>query len=163
MRNTWLWCCLIFSLPVAADECAVSADRYTERGVGAVQDKKTGLIWMRCPLGMSWDGKNCWGRAEAFTWDDANGAVREFNDTGYAGGKDWRLPTREELLGIAESGCFDPAVSSAGFPNAPSTGYWTSTEDADYRPGAFLVHFRPGRDYMGNKNQDWILRLVRGR
>lgn len=163
MRKFWLFSCLMFSLPAGAAECLTSSERYAERGAGAVQDKKTGLIWMRCPVGMSWDGTGCGGVADSYVWEDANAVPREFNTAEYAGATDWRLPTRDELMGLVEAKCSDPALSTVAFPNAPATGYWSSTEDASYRRGAFLVHFLFGRDYMGNKRQDWALRLVRGR
>ncbi|MDD5307397.1 MAG: hypothetical protein PHU25_08755 [Deltaproteobacteria bacterium] len=53
-----------------------------------IGDKK--LSWMKCPLGMTWDGKSCEGRATRMLWDEAKKSC----PPGY------RMPTHEEMLVI---------------------------------------------------------------
>lgn len=56
-----------------------------------VVDYATALMWHQSgsPLYMKWDGVNAW--------------VRELNKKGYAGYKDWRLPTLAEAISLMES------------------------------------------------------------
>ncbi|MDD3761278.1 MAG: DUF1566 domain-containing protein [Acidithiobacillus sp.] len=74
------------------------AGRYLDNGDGTVTDTETGLQWMRCSLGQAWDGTSCVGEAEGYTWQEALDAAEELNRKGgYAGHRDWRLPSIEEL------------------------------------------------------------------
>uniref|UniRef100_UPI004055CA12 caspase family protein n=1 Tax=Candidatus Electronema sp. TaxID=2698783 RepID=UPI004055CA12 len=67
--------------------------QYIDHGDGTVTDTKSGLMWKRCPEGLS--GVNCeQGKTEEYEWDDA---VKRFKDVEYAGYADWRLPTIDEL------------------------------------------------------------------
>ena len=46
--------------------------------------------------------------------------------SGLCGFTDWRMPTKDELLGIVVDGQ-DPKIDSTWFPNTRSDSYWTST------------------------------------
>lgn len=110
---------------------------------GTVTHKRTGLVWMRCSLGQTWDGKTCVGEAKKFVWRDSLQAASDFNAAGgYAGHKDWRLPNIKELDSIAETQCMEPSVNATIFPNTPPARFWSSTlsttSDKDY---AWYVRF----------------------
>ena len=47
------------------------SSRFQDLGDGTVQDTKTGLTWMRCSLGQSWDGVSCTGAAIKMNWSRA--------------------------------------------------------------------------------------------
>ncbi|MBI1195548.1 MAG: DUF1566 domain-containing protein [Gammaproteobacteria bacterium] len=129
---------------------------------GTVIDQRNGLMWMRCALGQTWFDGKCSIAVERFEYQETEPAVGEFNDIGgFAGYRDWRMPTIEELYSIVEQRCFSPTIDQTLFPQTPITGYWTSTPDPGYAAGAMLIHFHNGIRYMGNKDQGWALRLVR--
>nr|MDU9046637.1 DUF1566 domain-containing protein [Candidatus Electrothrix aestuarii] len=67
--------------------------QYIDHGDGTITDTEIDLMWKRCLEGLS--GVNCEeGEVETYTWDDA---VTRFKSVEYAGYKDWRLPTIDEL------------------------------------------------------------------
>ena len=113
---------------------------------GTVTHKRTGLVWMRCSLGQTWDGKSCTGEAKKLVWKEALQAAAAFNAAGgHAGHKDWRLPNIKELDSIVETQCMEPSINSSIFPNTPSARYWSSTlsttSDKDY---AWYIRFNSG-------------------
>lgn len=135
--------------------------RFKPGEAGIVADRQTGLSWMRCALGQDWNGADCTGTPAKYPWAGALDAVDKFNrQGGYGGHADWRLPTLKELESIVEHQCYDPACNLEIFPATPITGFWTTSPHASHNH-AMLIHFKYGKEYMGNKNQDWALRLVR--
>jgi hypothetical protein len=94
---------------------------------------------------------------------DTQAFVQAVNTLGLCGAKDWRLPTRKELLSILDNGRFSPAIDTRYFPNSQAVYYWSSspfTENADY---AWEVHFKYGEADTNKKNERNSVRLVRGR
>ena len=160
----------MFSVSVlAAQDChsktypTTPSDKFRDNGDGTVTDTRTKLTWMRCPLGMQWKGDTCSDVAIPHEWQDAQRSVKQFNAKGgFAGEQDWRLPELKELEGIVEHRCIDPSINLEIFPATPSTGFWSATRDKDYDKGAWLVYFLHGKSYMGNIQQEWNIRLVRG-
>ncbi len=73
-------------------------ERYIINNDAAVLDKKTGLIWMRCALGQTWNGITCVGKAKRMDWQTA---CQQIGD-GFAGYDDWRIPTLEELKTLVD-------------------------------------------------------------
>lgn len=67
---------------------------------GQWRDPETGLIWMRCALGQNWTGKKCDGEALQLVWKDSVDFFPLFNQQGFAGHNDWRLPNIAELASI---------------------------------------------------------------
>lgn len=76
---------------VANSVCAADVDS------GVWRDSSTKLSWMRCSIGQTWTGNSCDGEAIKLNWNDAMEYPSLFNEDGYAGKKDWRLPTISEL------------------------------------------------------------------
>lgn len=159
----------ISSSHALSEECYHSADadtpskRFTNNAPGTVLDTKTDLTWARCSLGMRWSENSCQNVPDHMDWNDAHSTILRLNNQqeGYIGFSDWRLPTLEELATLIESKCYEPAINSEIFPNTPHTGFWTSTLDKYSRQGAWLVYFRNGSRYMGNKEYAWAVRPVR--
>ena len=160
-----------FSGYALSEECYRSADadtpskRFKNNDSGVVLDTKTGLTWTRCPLGMQWDKQSCQNVPDRMDWDRAHSIISRLNKRqgGYIGSSHWRLPTLEELGALVESKCYGPAINSEIFPNTPHTGFWTSTLGKHSRKGAWLVYFRNGSRYIGNKEYEWAIRLVRNK
>ncbi|SFU83506.1 Protein of unknown function [Paenacidovorax caeni] len=153
---------------------AISTDGQT------VTDKETGLMWMRCSLGQSWDGSRCAGEAREYTWDDARKAAQNYR---YAGYSDWRLPDIEELSSLVycssgrrkkfKAGSYDddgeclgdyhrPTIFSSAFPNASSSFVWSGSPNANDSSLAWGVNFYNGYANYGYRSDGYHVRLVRG-
>jgi len=92
---------------------------------------------------------------------DTQAYAEAVNATGLCGGKDWRLPKRQELLSIVDNGRFKPAIDSGFFPHTPVGYYWSSSSYADQAGSAWQVYFLYGESYANSKNQPGHVRLVR--
>lgn len=132
---------------------------FTLRNDGTATHRATGLMWMRCSLGQSWNGKSCGGTAAVYTWEAALQAASR--DT-FAGFSDWRLPNKNELEMILEESCHSPAINERAFPATPPAYFWTSSPYAGLATGAWSVDFSFGQVNASVKNGNLPVRLVRG-
>jgi len=160
------------TLPTVSDEWK-SIDRYQVKE-GLVKDTKTGLMWLRCSLGQTWDGVSCQGEAKRYAWDDAIKTPEGFNYSGYS---DWRLPAINELktLVYCSSGkpklwndtgndCDGdfarPTINSLAFPQTNSTFYWSSSP-AYFSGYGWYVAFINGFVNWNPRGNSGYVRLVR--
>lgn len=162
---------LLISGPGTANSCnhenvaipwSTPSSDFTQYNDGTVTHNTTGLMWMRCSLGQSWDGNSCQGSVSDFSWKDALAKVAVLNEMAFAGKNDWRLPNKNELASIVEERCQSPSINNSVFPNTFGSGYWTSSSasaESSYR--AWLVDFRSGNVGHYNKNNLHPVRLVR--
>jgi hypothetical protein len=134
-------------------------ENFTLHGDGTVTHKTTGLTWMRCSLGQTWDAKTCSGSAAVYTWGDA---LRAADAHELAGHTDWRLPNKNELESILEDRCHSPAVNAAVFPATPPVYFWTSSPYAGFANAAWSVDFGFGSVNASVKTGSLPARLVRG-
>lgn len=142
------------------------SSRFIDNTNGSLTDKETGLIWLRCPLGRTWDQASnfCTGAGTMYTWQNALQAAASFNaGNGVLGFKDWRIPNQKELMSIAETQCVSPAINFEVFPiyNASNLYvFWSSTSSLgnasrmSFRASGFLSSL--------NKTQSQLVMLVRG-
>lgn len=132
---------------------------FTLHNDGTVTHNTTGLMWMRCSLGQSWDGSTCSGSPRAYTWANALSAAQSHEFAGYS---DWRLPNKNELESIVEERCVSPAINTDIFPGAPSGWFWSSSPYVGWSYGAWDVDFGFGGS-VHNVNKDYGngVRLVR--
>jgi hypothetical protein len=126
-----------------------------------VRDNVTGLMWEnKTNDGSIHDG------SKVFTWCDRNAGnvyyigvcgtgagdtatdteayIKALNDAKFGGFSDWRLPTAKELVRIADHSRLNPAINDAWFPNAGTSGTWTSNTGFSYTAGAWCVHLNGG-------------------
>lgn len=102
-------------------------------------DTVTGLVWMRCAVGQTWDGTTCTGTAGAYTWDQAKTLTLN-----YAGKSDWRLPNIRELQSIVGRSRSNPAMDPTVFPNASIADFWSTSTRADGSSHAWSIYFGYG-------------------
>ena len=160
------------------------ADRYRDHGDGTVTDVKTGLQWMRCSLGQTWQGGTCAGKAKGHTWQAALDAAEVLNRrVGHAGHRDWRVPSIKELLtlvycssgqpktwndtGNACKGDYQtPTIDLSAFPNTPHKPlkgwFWSASPYAPSAGVAWVVYFNFGGGGTGDEGDNYTVRLVRG-
>ncbi len=140
------------------------AGRYRDHGAGTVTDIQTGLQWMRFSSGQEWTGGTCVGEAQTYAWQDALDAAKALNrQGGYAGYRDWRVPTKEELETLLV-GTQSPRIDQATFPNTPASWswYWSSSVYAVNPDRAWNVLFSNGYVSALNKADSGHVRLARG-
>ena len=131
---------------------------FTINSDGTVTHKTTGLMWMRCSLGQTWDGKTCKDMAAIYTWGEGLRAGTNYEFAGY---KDWRLPNKNELESIVEERCYSPAINASVFPETPSAYFWSSSPYAGFSQGAWSVDFGYGSVNASDKDGTIHVRLVR--
>ncbi len=130
-------------------------EQFIDHQDGTITDTATGLMWMRCALGHTWDGTTCPGVILRTDWPGALKATEKHNQQGgFAGYTDWRLPNIKELTSIVEWACYSPAANLEIFPKTENIYYWSST------PAIITVgtgkHFRLrfwGTNFTNGKNR----------
>jgi hypothetical protein len=144
---------------------------------GLAKDITTGLIWMRCSIGQTWNGSNCTGNATKVKWEQAMGIPKNID---YAGYSDWRLPTKDELKSIVycssgqiktnsegmtscDGEYIKPTIAQAVFPNtSTSNWFWSASPVADNGGNyAWIVGFYGGNGDWYGKDSYGFVRLVR--
>ena len=112
----------------------------------AVLDKQTGVIW----------AKNAFLANKKVSWQEAVIFCQNFE---LGNQKDWRLPTKEELIALLDTSRSNPALAEGHpFTNLREDGkgasYWTSTEyggDSNY---AWIVSTSVGQIMDSHKLMD---------
>lgn len=137
--------------------------RFTINGDGTVTDNNSGLMWMRCSLGQTWDGSSCVGSASSHSWEKALSRAESHS---FAGHDDWNLPNIKQLSSILEYACFFPVINETIFPNLPASYYWSSSPyandayvNASYH--AWLIWFYNGAVTINGKSLGAHVLLVR--
>ena len=140
---------LLFCGLLNAEALSPTCYRDNDKNVVVCSEKKLGrLMWQD-------EKQNFQG-----TWEQAQEYCKLVNLAGY---KDWRLPTRVELLSIADKSRYNSALNTAfkyiidsGFPH-----YWSQTKSAYGWSAAWIVYFGSGlsyREVFSNRN---FVRCVR--
>ena len=135
--------------------------RYQQAGA-TVLDKTTGLMWLRCPLGMSWNGTICTVTGTEDTTYNSEQAKQQADTSTAAGYSDWRLPNVKELFSLVEPACIFPAINLQVFPNTQAEWFWSSSPyvgDSNY---AWFVNFDYGLVFGLSLRNSYAVRLVRG-
>jgi hypothetical protein len=136
---------------------AQGAERFSYSGDGTeVTDNATGLIWKRCPEGMTWVSNTCTGPAAKYAHQEA---LQHAQTQASAG---WRLPNVKELSSIADRSRANPAIDPTAFPNTPSDRFWSSSPYVGSSSNAWFVHFSSGSVYGSyDRINNYYVRLVR--
>lgn len=171
--KTWMVGCgvslALFASPAFSQKCKPNKDataptqNFTVHSNGTVTHSITGLMWKVCAEGQEFSLNNgaptCTGKTTPYTWNDALAHAKKSE---FAYHKDWRLPSVDELKGIAELTCMGPAINVQVFPNTYFGTHWTSTTNESDAYFAWGVGFLWGTaDEYKNKLERHRLRLVR--
>jgi hypothetical protein len=136
---------------------------------------------MRCLLGQEWNGATCDGEPARFNWHEALQVTEAINrQGGYAGFRDWRLPTNDELLtlvycssgqpknwndtgGPCQGSSERPTIYQPAFPNTLPCYVW-STQIYSGQKSCTAVHFGNGQADASiyHAYHSVCVRLVRG-
>lgn len=108
-----------------------------------IQDKETGLIW-------TWKANLA---GKSLDWETADYFVQQLNEKNYAGHKDWRLPTADELKALSKN----MQRYSLDFYNVQKN-YWTATSSIGYKDSMANVDIGDGYVWyasIANKTYVW--------
>jgi hypothetical protein len=114
----------------------------------AVLDTTTDLIWSAQNLS-----------SKRLNWNEAEAAVAKLD---LLGAKDWRLPTRLELLCLVDETRDRPAIDESFF-SCESDWYWTSTPAHGGAECAWVVDFSYGGAGYDSQGSVCFVRAVRPR
>ncbi|MBL8296723.1 MAG: DUF1566 domain-containing protein [Rhodanobacteraceae bacterium] len=134
----WANCALV------AGNLAATPDARFTLSAGVVTDTVTGLGWKQVV-----NGPLTWAAVQAAAAADTTG-----------GFSDWRLPAKDELETIVETGCALPSLNTTFFTHGTINAIWTSTLSPGGR--AWYVHFGYGNDGIENVGATFGARFVRG-
>ncbi|AVI65592.1 hypothetical protein CKQ84_06655 [Shewanella sp. WE21] len=109
---------------------------------GTFKQESANLVWSRCVLGQSWDGKQCLGRALKLNLDDINRHLVRYEQQAEL---KWRLPTSFELENLYYSICSSHSLENILLPNFSAKYLWTSSKSSGLTP--YYLNFTNG--YLG--------------
>jgi len=115
-----------------------------------VRDNVTGLIWQ---LDVS---------KTAYAWADAKAYCQSLELAGF---RDWRLPSRIELVSLIDYtiAAPGPVIDKTAFPGAPSDTFWTASPEPGYGGSrAWYVQFSNGFAFTDSSTVTYSARCVRG-
>nr|WP_100656294.1 DUF1566 domain-containing protein [Alteromonas flava] len=131
---------------------------FSELTTQQIKHSRTGLIWMRCAVGQTWDGNSCEGDALQLTWQQALQAAHGFEIENTQG---WRVPNLKELATLTERRCVRPSINEQFFPDTPADDFWTSTPSVADPQRAWVVAFFNSSNSIKEKDRFVFVRLVR--
>ena len=143
---------------------------YRDNGDGTFTDNNTKLVWEKknAANGVP-DFSNPHDVDNSYTWTEEDGDLTDPDGTlfldflprlntvpCFAGHCDWRIPTVKELQSIVDYSQVDPATSVPGDTAPPGdtvpSFYWSSTSQADFPLGVWVVFFGNGLVFGDYKN-----------
>lgn len=142
--------------------------RFKNNGNGTLTDSRTGLIWLKnASCGTFFEGDPN-GNRNSRAWPEAKMAASRLSsgfcnlsDSSKEG--DWRLPSREELLTIANTTAGkEKWQTEAAFTGLQSFYYWTATVGDLYKDYAFYVSIIYGLDSYAFQLNSFHVLPVRG-
>jgi len=160
----------------AGKKITVSGKTYLAYDNGTALDTQTGLMWMRCFVGQTWNGNTCTGEAKEFDWK----AARKLTDN-FAGYSDWHIPTIEQLRTLVYCSNGKPAYFNNGKPggeeyvaqNYPNHFDWgcEGEKGQDHETPTLVQSVFPnmpawavwsGSPVSGNSDNAWVVNFYYG-
>lgn len=125
---------------------------------GTVTHLPSGLMWLRCAAGQSWDGSACVGTPAMVDWQEALLLAEGLSEAGYS---DWRMPNKNELASLIETSCVEPAANVSIFPGFHPASHWTSSPSNEFGSNAWAISFDVGYINYVFKTSHAYVRMVR--
>jgi hypothetical protein len=134
-----------------------------------VIDLLHGVEWLRCSVGQTWNGTACAGKVLNLDHSEIEQAIEQANQQ--LGGS-WRLPSREELLGLVCESCPQSKIDEVPkaridqeiFPATDPAPYWTGEKNRLSLRHFWAVNFYTGFSFgRFFPTQKLAVRLVRDR
>ncbi|MEN9983870.1 MAG: hypothetical protein RI918_1839, partial [Pseudomonadota bacterium] len=161
--------------------CEAGTNVYYDK-TECVKDNTTGLIWQgQTPAGTGLRANNAPKTnfdSTAGKQNDNNGnpipaTTAQINDpnntigfktavnaTNLCGSNAWRLPTRDELVGLVKA-AETPKIDNAWFPNVPTSGFYWSSTPHNLDQYAYTVNFDTGSGTgIGDRSKIFIIFVV---
>lgn len=169
---------------VALDSSGQAIELANNDGLHAcVHDRQSGLTWS-----VEHDGEGLLARDNTFSWYSSDPAIHmndpglpdggdcslnrcdtealvvAVNAHGLCGHHDWRLPTRDEAMRLADRrpGDTGTTLNPEFFPHAVASDYWTGSTFRRHYIGAWAIDIRYGLDRVDAKTAAKPVRLARG-
>ncbi len=149
-------------LPTATYVYTGPTNHATYSGNYTTTDLATGRVWKSCVEGVT--GATCFPALPSLpTWIPAGLACRALNDAntgaGYAGRKDWRLPTLAELQSLVKG----TSIDGTAFPTSPVNAQWSATRwGTPAQTRVWAVDFTTGTTASSPKSATIATRCVAG-
>lgn len=116
-----------------------------------VRDEATGRVW-EVHTGDNYNRE--------FSWEEALAYPSELNQAGLCGYQDWRVPSMDELFGLADFAAYGPSADLDYFPWMQQSNYWSAT----VLDGETALQQQYYYGSVSSLSRDWpsSVRLVRG-
>lgn len=150
-------CLALLGVLAVAASPALAAKTYSDNLDGTVTDPTTGLTWMRCSMGQTWNGTTCTGTASTYTFDQANALTGTVT---FAGQSDWRVPNIRELQSMLDRAA-SPPMDPVAFPSG-YLSYWSSTPAKIASTYGWYINSSVGTNFYSKNSREIGVRLLRG-
>jgi Protein of unknown function (DUF1566) len=127
------------------------SERFVVQGDSVILDRETGLMWQRNPS------------QDRYVWKEGFSYIEKLNKENYAGHRDWRYPTKDEMatLILADENRNTGIYADPVF--GPQRCFWTASEIDHKHHRACYVDFYYGGVYIVEENYaNHFVRAVRG-
>jgi hypothetical protein len=128
----------------------IMSERFVVQGETVIVDRETGLMWQRVPS------------QDRMVWKEGFGYVETLNKEIFAGHRDWRYPTKDEIATLIlpaedrNTGIYADSVFG------PQRCFWTATEVDHKHHRACYADFYYGDVYIVEENYaNHFVRAVR--
>ncbi|MBX7057470.1 MAG: DUF1566 domain-containing protein [Leptospirales bacterium] len=115
---------------MTASIAAQPSPQLSDRGDGSIQDSRSNLTWLKCPVGQRYAGHLCSGHAQLLGWRRAQQRCALRHDLGF---HDWRLPSRDDLLSLLDMGLSAPYYPAEYFGAMNPPVLWNAAAITDER------------------------------